>query len=58
MQLTWPQIIMMNHAAWVNGQRYEQTKGKSVSPSAPVMNGKSLDQLNSDELSQYYSDWT
>jgi hypothetical protein len=54
-----PQIVMLNHAAWVNGKRMERRTGTgSKEDSEIVYNGKRLEELNSDELTAYYGDWS
>lgn len=58
MRLTWPQILMLNHAAWVNGKRFDESRNKATNGDAPVMGNKRLEELNSDEMAQYYADWT
>lgn len=57
-----PQILILNHAAWVNSERMKSKLNKpkdiaiTVDTKDPiVMNGKRMSQLNSEELSAYYS---
>lgn len=57
---TYPQIIMLGHAAHVAKQRMdkrlEQNKKKTAPPvDEPIFNGKRLDELSSDEYVAYYS---
>jgi hypothetical protein len=54
MKMTMPQIILLNHASWVNNKRYE-TPDKEED--RPVHNGKKVDEMNSDELLGYYGDF-
>jgi hypothetical protein len=55
--LTYPQIIMMGHAAAVNSKRHDRNykSQQSDDPDDPVvMNGKRMSQLNDEELDRYY----
>lgn len=64
--MTMPQIVMLNHAAWVSSKRMDQrmekkkTQGdaqKAADAKNPVVHkGKRLSELNSAELQSYYSD--
>lgn len=60
MSLTMPQIILLNHAAWVNSEHMKQrmdtkTEARQDDPDNPVVyQGKRLGELNSDELARYY----
>ncbi len=60
MGLTVPQIVMMNHAAYINNKRLEsRSKNRQTeehSSSEIVMNGKKLEELTSEEQMRYYSD--
>ena len=55
-----PQIIMLNHASWVNGERMKKSSDKKSAQSADdgedpvVWNGKRLSEMNSDEWMLYY----
>lgn len=61
MSLTMPQIIMLNHAASVNSKRMEQRMKRKHTTTdnqegyEPVYNGKTLDEMTSDEMVQYYA---
>jgi hypothetical protein len=46
-----PQIIMLNHAAWVNGKRYDSSPEE-----APTFQGKKIDELNTDQFVNYLFD--
>jgi hypothetical protein len=51
-------MIMMNHAAWVNGKRHDvQSKSERRVDESAVFNGKKLEDLNSDEMAGYYGSW-
>jgi hypothetical protein len=68
MKLTMPQILMMNHGAWVNGKRFDarcernktraeetrKAKEKQDEDDPIVLRGKRLSELNSDEMMEYY----
>jgi hypothetical protein len=70
MQMTLPQIMILNHAAWVNSQRSDErykrkrereekiaAEQKKRDEEDPVVwNGKRLSEMNSDEWAQYYGD--
>jgi hypothetical protein len=57
MQLTVPQILMLNHAAWVQNERMKErsnVKVDVVSEQEPnVFNGKPVSELSSDEMAFY-----
>lgn len=66
MRLTLPQIILLNHAAWANQERSDrrfkakqkrEEKNKSDSPSLKadelVINGKTMDEMSSDEIAAH-----
>ena len=56
--MTMPQIIMLNHAAWINGKRSDsRTKTEEVEDKDDpvVFKGKRLSQLTSAEQAQYYA---
>lgn len=65
MRLTMPQIYMLNHAAAVNKKRLDakikwqrdhdkfDTVNDAASAGLPMFNGKSVDQLTSDEYQSY-----
>jgi len=56
-KMTMPQIIMLNHAAYVNGERMRAKwdKPEDDEPvSQVVMNGKTVEELNEDELGVYF----
>jgi hypothetical protein len=52
MKMTMPQIIMLNHASWVNGKRYETDK--ETEESGSKFNGKRVEEMNTDEWGKYY----
>jgi hypothetical protein len=52
-----PQIILLNHAAWVNGKRLDARTAKPSQEDEPVFGGKKLDEMDSDDLTNYYSTW-
>lgn len=62
MSLTVPQIIMLNHASWVNRERSEKkydkerkdTKPTPEPEEKPTWNGVPLDKLNSSQMRLYY----
>lgn len=69
MSLTIPQVMMLNHAAWLekeNGDiRYEHKKKvdewvKSNTAPDPVINefGKTLSELDDRQLATYLTDWS
>ena len=61
MRLTMPQILMLNHAAWVNSKRSKirsqrdvsQNNSASMSDEEEVFNGKPVSELSSDEMAAY-----
>ena len=58
MRLTLPQIIMLNHAAWVNQKRSEEKANqKRTEPEViePVYKGKKITEMDSDEFGRYWS---
>jgi hypothetical protein len=62
MRMTMPQILMLNHAAWVNSERCKKRvdhmskKQKKQDDEDPtVWRGKRLSEMNSDELGKYYT---
>jgi hypothetical protein len=69
MSMTVPQIIILNHAAWVNSQRSDErakrkrdTEDKATEEQRQldeddpiVYRGKRLSQLNSNEMMAYYN---
>lgn len=68
MSLTLPQIIMLNHAAWVNQEqgkkRYEakqrrekKADGKPLTMSDIVVDGKPMDEMTSEEIAQHVTTW-
>jgi len=71
MSLTVPQIIMLNHAAWVNQERVKkrvaneptaadmrkQQEDELMNGDPIVWNGKRLSELNSDEMAIYMNSW-
>jgi len=57
LRLTVPQVLMLNHAAWVNQKRSEErVKAKEADKDGkdPVWCGKKVDELNSDEFAAYW----
>lgn len=58
MSLTLPQMILMNHAAWVNQKRSEekaeQRKNEPEVLDPVVHKGKKVTELNSDEFGAYW----
>lgn len=60
--MTLPQIVILNHAAAINGKRMEaRVKGKSDaeqedSKDPVVWHDKKLSQLNSEEYQAYYGE--
>lgn len=61
MRLTMPQIIMLNHAAWVNSERMKSrihSKKNEDDDDQIVYKGKRLSELNSEEMAAYYGDWS
>lgn len=60
MKLTMPQILMLNHAAYVNKTRSDRKQAKKApvvdEPSSePTFRGKPLSQLSSEEYALYVS---
>jgi hypothetical protein len=59
MRLTWPQIVMLNHASAVNYKRMEERRKSSADKEKQneedpiVMNGKRVSELNTDEMMAY-----
>ena len=56
MKLTLPQILMLNHAAWVNYER-AKSRHEDAPEEIPTYNGKPLEDCNSDEWTAYMKDW-
>jgi hypothetical protein len=61
--MTMPQVIMLNHGSWVNSKRMDSKSGSetpaATGPGDPVVwHGKKLSQLTTDEMQQYYSEWS
>ncbi len=55
MRLTVPQIIMLNHAAFVNQKRSEaRVKTQKDGEERVSYNGKDLGDLTTDELAAYF----
>lgn len=70
MSLTVPQMIMLNHAAWVNRERaekkfkkdrrkeqqpsYAEEEEDDDEPDVPTWNGVPITELNSKQLAMYY----
>lgn len=54
--MTMPQIILLNHASYMNNKRSEAASKTEEEPGA-MYRGKSIDKCNSDELQNYYSDF-
>ena len=61
MELTWPQIIMLNHASWVNSTRsekkHESKKGKGkgarkVKAGPEVLDNKDWNELTPEEQAE------
>lgn len=61
MRRTLPQIVLLNHAATVNSKRMDaRIKAKDAPKDEgdePVWHGKKLSEMNSDEMTAYYSDF-
>jgi hypothetical protein len=64
MSKTMPQIIMIQHAAWLNKKRMDALVRRGREEGSPVMedrvaqelfNGKPIDQLTSDEYIAYHA---
>lgn len=56
MKLTLPQILMLNHAAWVNYERAKQ-RSEDKPEGEAAYQGKPLEECNSDEWTAYMKDW-
>lgn len=58
MKLTMPQIIMLNHAAWVNKERAERRhaakRDKEGSKKQRTWRGKDVRELDSNEFGKYW----
>jgi hypothetical protein len=71
MRMTLPQIIMMNHAAWVNQERSERRykvkremeEQKSASRTSPqtaeelVIGNKKMSEMTSEEIARQLMNW-
>jgi hypothetical protein len=61
--MTVPQMLMLNHASWVNGKRLDSKSGSTQqdkgTPEDPYVTefGKRFSELNADELNHYYRNW-
>lgn len=52
-----PQILMLNHAAWVSAERRKPLKdGNSSEHHVGIKGGKKLEEATTDELIDYYKD--
>lgn len=61
MSRTMNQIVMLNHAAWVNSKRMDarMKKDKDAEPDGDdpvVWHGKRLSEMTTDEWQMYYSE--
>ena len=71
MSRTLPQIILLNHAAWVNSKRTDERlkrkreeeerkaeEQRKLDDEDPIVwRGKRLSEMNSDEMMAYYGDF-
>lgn len=61
LSLTVPQLLMLNHASHVNSERMKakyDVKNDTDTESANDFRGKPVEELNDDELSQYFKTFT
>ena len=58
LDLTMPQILMLNHAAWASAERRRPIKNKDdVEHHVPIKGCKKLEEATTDELIDYYKDF-
>lgn len=59
MQLTVPQMIMLNHAAFVNAKKSGLIKEDANEDATVTVGGKmkSFDSMTDDERDSYYREW-
>jgi hypothetical protein len=55
LELTMPQILMLNHAAWVSAERRRPLKEGEFTHE-PTIRGKKLEEATTDEWVDYYKD--
>lgn len=63
LHITMPQMIMLNHASWVNAKRAGLDRGTSGESAEeekdPIVHGKKrLSEMTSDDYAGYYGNWT